>query len=64
MAIVYAWAVVLSVGRGIASSNAGGLAMQMSHGIFVAARLVLLRMLIEFFFEHMRDLRVEEGLQG
>ena len=49
---------------GIASSNAGGLAMQMSHGIFVAARLVLLLMLIEFFFEHMRNLRVDEDLQS
>jgi hypothetical protein len=52
-----------AVGR-IASANAGCLAVQMGHWIFVTAAVVLICRVVEFLFEHMRDLRVDEDLQG
>jgi hypothetical protein len=52
-----------AVGR-IASSNAGRLAVQVSHWLLVVAAVVLLCVVVEFLFEHMRDLRVEEDLQS
>jgi hypothetical protein len=51
-----------AVGR-IASPNASGLAVQVSHWVFVASAAVRLSMVVEFLFEYMRDLRVDEDLQ-